>query len=271
MSKSSKVSTNGHQVAGHVWSKDTKEVHKINLEKQTCQRTGKDTGQTWEDTDLVLDKESHDKYSRELKELEAKFTGSPLIKQGAELILRGLKEDCGVPTDTDENFADTPNRVARLYVEMFGINKHADEEVDHILSKAFPGSYEEMVLVKNISVPSMCPHHLLVVNYNVSLAYIPRKGGKVLGLSKLSRLAQLVAAKPALQEQTTYDLANILYTKLKARGAACFIEGKHSCVSVRGIKDREAVTVTSAVRGLFRDPGEKSREEFFAALNRPKT
>lgn len=236
-------------------------------DEPTCARTGKKGAKKWSDTSLVLTPEAHDKFRRELDQLEKSFTGSELIRKGAELIIQGLKQDCGVETD-NENFADTPNRVARLYMELFGSTKYAKEEIDDILSKSFPGNYEEMILVKNASAKSMCPHHLLIVDYNVSLGYIPAKGGNVLGLSKLSRLAQLVAAKPALQEETTFEIVDILEKKLKPKGVICFIEGKHSCVSARGVKDANAVTVTSAVRGIFRDVREKSREEFFAAIQK---
>lgn len=247
------------------WNKQEKKPASLGAEI-VCQRSGKTGAKKWDDTNLKLTPQAHDKFSRELKDLEGQFTGSDLVRQGVELILKGLKEDCGVNTD-DENFVDTPRRVSRLYFELFGATRNYDTKVKEILSSSFPSTYEEMVLIKNIKAASFCPHHLLPVLYNIAVAYIPKKGGHVLGLSKLSRLAQLVAAKPALQEQTTYDIAQMLYTQLKgSRGTACYIEGTHSCVSIRGVKDREAITVTSAVRGIFRDPKEQARAEFLSAL-----
>lgn len=233
-----------------------------------CERTGKKGAKLWNDTKLRLTPDSHEKFKRELSSLEQNFTGSELVRQGIELVLQGLKQDCGIDVD-NENFRETPRRVARLYCELFGATKNYDEEINDILSKSFPGTYEEMVLIKDVQAVSFCPHHLLPVTYNIAVAYLPKKGGDVVGLSKLSRLAQLVAAKPALQEQTTHDIAELLSTRLKgSRGAACYVEGRHSCVAMRGVKDREALTVTSAVRGIFRDKSELARMEFFAALKK---
>lgn len=244
--------------------------HNDEITSDVCQRTGDKGARSWEDTKLKLTPKAHDKFKRELEQLEKEFSGSDLIRKGTELILQGLQRDCGVDTG-EENFRDTPNRVARLYMELFGANSSRDEEIEDILSKSFPSTYDDMVIVKDIGAKSCCPHHLLVVDYTICVAYLPKKGGSVLGLSKLSRLAQLVAARPALQEQTTHDIAELLYTRLKGcRGAAVYVEGKHSCVSVRGVKDSEATTVTSAVRGIYRNPRERARDEFFAAIGKPK-
>lgn len=245
--------------------------HDIEPYLSTCDRSGELGASKWPDTKLVLTDKNHNKFKRELQNLEERFTGSDLIRKGAEFIIQGLKEDCGVPTDGNENFKDTPNRVARLYMEMFGGQKYLQENIDEILSTSFPGDYSEMILVKDIKTFGLCPHHLLPVEYSTSVAYIPnsgKKGGRVLGISKLPRLVQLLTSRPVLQEQACFDVANILHTKLKAKGSICFMEGRHFCMAMRGTEQTDALTTTNSVTGIFRDPKEGSRAEFLAALNK---
>lgn len=232
----------------------------------TCERTGKKGAKRWKDTKLVLSEEAHQKYVRELEDMESKFVGGETFRRAAELILQGLREECGIDT-TDKNFEDTPNRYARMMVELFGAQKHFDAKVDEILGTSFPGSYSNMVIIKDISIQSLCPHHLATVSGKATVAYLPEKGGQVLGLSKISRLTKLVAARPALQEQVTEDIANILFKKLKGcRGSAVHIVAKHNCVGTRGVCDAQSSTITSTQLGIFRNPNEQARVEFLAAL-----
>ena len=119
--------------------------------------------------------------------------------------------------------------------------------------------YQEMVISKHNVAFGVCPHHLLPVIYRVSLAYIPTE--KVLGISKLSRLAALMAGQPILQEDLTHELARILHEELASDGAGVYIEGLHLCMAARGIRAHEARVVTSAVRGAFLDQA-GTRDEF---------
>ena len=118
-----------------------------------------------------------------------------------------------------------------------------------LLAKTFPAKYTEMVISKHNTAFGVCPHHLLPVVYRISMAYIPTS--KVLGLSKLSRLARMIARGPRLQEDLTHELADILHNQLQSQGSAVYIEGLHMCMAARGVGAHEARLVTSAVRGVF--------------------
>ena len=141
-------------------------------------------------------------------------------------------------------------------------------EIAELLAKTFPAKYTEMVISKHNTAFGVCPHHLLPVVYRISLAYIPTK--KVLGLSKLSRLARLVARAPRLQEDLTHELADILHNQLQSQGSAVYIEGLHMCMAARGVGAHEARLVTSGVRGVFLDEL-ATREEFIKLVVAPPT
>jgi GTP cyclohydrolase I len=139
-------------------------------------------------------------------------------------------------------------------------------EVDRLLSTTFPAKYTEMVISKHNTCFGVCPHHLLPVIYRVSMAYIPID--RVLGLSKLSRLARMVARGPRLQEDLTHELCDILHVQLHSHGSAVYIEGMHMCMAARGVGAHEARLVTSGVRGVFLDDL-ATREEFVKLVLAP--
>lgn len=175
-------------------------------------------------------------------------------------ILRSLHLCTGID-HYGPNFVHTPGRVARAYAEIFDGLFDDGSKVTEILSKTFPAKSEEMITVGPIQIWSVCPHHLLPVMLRVWIAYIPKK--KVLGLSKLARLAELVAKKPALQEDTTLEIAQLLQKGLQPKGAACLIRGRHLCMEMRGVK-KEAWTTTTALEGVLKKA--EARAEFLAAV-----
>lgn len=181
-----------------------------------------------------------------------------LFREGFEKILEGLGQ-LGYPVATDENFKDTAPRAASGMAEMILCSDAVKTEVAEMLARTFPARYDEMVISKHNVSFGVCPHHILPVVYRISVAYIPRE--KVLGISKLSRLVNLLARRPVLQEDLTHELARILHEDLESRGAAAYIEGLHMCMAARGVQAHEARVVTSAVRGAFRDQPE-TRSEF---------
>lgn len=138
-------------------------------------------------------------------------------------------------------------------------HEHVRERVAGMLQKTFPARYSEMVISKHNVAFGICPHHLLPVLYRISVAYIPRK--KVLGISKMSRMAKLMARSPLLQEDLTHDIARLLHEELDSDGSAVYIEGMHLCMASRGSGSHEARVVTSAVRGVFLDQI-ATRDEF---------
>lgn len=189
-----------------------------------------------------------------------------LFTEGYEKIIEGLGR-LGYDTN-DENFADTAKRAAKGFHELVHHQGQVKDEVAALLAKTFPAKYTEMVISKHNTAFGVCPHHLLPVIYRVSMAYIPTD--KVLGLSKLSRLARLIARGPRLQEDLTHELADILHEQLQSQGSAVYIEGLHMCMAARGVGAHEARLVTSGVRGVFLDHL-ATREEFIKLVVAPQT
>jgi len=163
----------------------------------------------------------------------------------------------------DPNYTQTPRRFAKAYNEIFaGLDEDADEELEKILKVTFPASYNEMVLAKNLQSWSMCPHHFLPVKLRVDIAYIPDE--KVIGISKLPRMVNLLAARPCLQEQLTTDIVTKIDEVLKPKGAIVRLTGEHLCMTMRGVKSNNSSIITTAFLGCFED--QTSRSEFFDAL-----
>ena len=186
-----------------------------------------------------------------------------LFTEGFTKILEGVNQ-LGYDTK-DENFADTAKRAAKGFHELINDQKQVKGEVAALIAKTFPAKYTEMVISKHNTAFGMCPHHLLPVIYRISMAYIPTD--KVLGLSKLSRLARMIARGPRLQEDLTHELADILHRQLASQGSAVYIEGLHMCMAARGVGAHEARLVTSGVRGVFLEMA--TREEFLKLVIAP--
>jgi len=188
-----------------------------------------------------------------------------LFKEGYDKILEGIGL-LGYDVN-DENFTGTAARAAKGLHELIHDQKQVKPEVEALLAKTFPAKYTEMVISKHNTCFGMCPHHLLPVIYRISMAYIPTE--KVLGLSKLSRLARLIARGPRLQEDLTHELADLLHEDLASQGSAVYIEGLHMCMAARGVGAHEARLVTSGVRGVFLELA--TREEFIKLVVAPPT
>ena len=188
-----------------------------------------------------------------------------LFVDGYTKILEGLTR-LGYDTK-DENFAETASRAAKALHELIHDQKQVQFQVSALLAKTFPAKYTEMVISKHNTTFGVCPHHLLPVVYRISMAYIPID--KVLGLSKLSRLARLISRGPRLQEDLTHELADILHNQLASQGSAVYIEGLHMCMAARGVGAHEARLVTSGVHGVFLEHL-ATREEFIKLVCAPQ-
>lgn len=174
------------------------------------------------------------------------------IKEGIKLILEGIGEDI-----TREGLAETPDRIARMYEEIYaGIGQTAEEP----LSKTFASDNHEMVLEKNITFYSTCEHHLMPFYGKAHVAYIPN--GRVVGISKLARTVEVYAKRPQIQEQLTDQIADALVKYLDCKGAMVMIEAEHMCMTMRGIKKPGSKTVTYAMRGDFAE-NERLQDRFF--------
>lgn len=163
---------------------------------------------------------------------------------------------------SDPNYAETPERVAKMYLEMFhGLFEGAEPKVT-----TFPNDecYDHMVIEREIPFYSMCAHHFVPFYGHAHIGYIPND--TIVGLSKLPRVLEFYAKRPQLQERLTKQVAEYLWTHLKPRGVMVVIEARHLCVEMRGVKKPGAMTSTSAIRGCFSD--RKVREEFLALIRR---
>lgn len=188
-----------------------------------------------------------------------------LFTEGYGKIIEGLAQ-LGYDTN-DENFRDTAARAAKGFHELVEGQRQTKAQIAALLAKSFPAKYAEMVISKHNTAFGVCPHHLLPVVYRISMAYIPTE--RVLGLSKLSRLARLMARGPRLQEDLTHDLCDVLHTQLGSQGSAVYVEGLHMCMAARGVGAHEARLVTSGVRGVFVEMA--TREEFLKLVIAPST
>lgn len=165
------------------------------------------------------------------------------IRRAVREILLAVGED-----PEREGLLETPDRVARMYREVFR-GLHQDPRVH--LKKLFTQRCDEMVLIRDIRLVSFCEHHLLPVIGQAHVAYIPN--GKVVGLSKIPRVIDVLSKRPQLQERLTQQAADLLMKELDARGVAVVIEASHSCMTIRGVEKPDSSFVTSAVRGGFKD------------------
>ena len=166
--------------------------------------------------------------------------------------VRGILVALGDDPDR-EGLIDTPERVARMYQGVFEGMNYSNHEIAQMFNKTFEhkgSEYKDMVIVKDIDVFSYCEHHLaLMYDMKVSVAYIPR--GRVIGLSKISRIADMVAKRLQLQERIGSDIADVMTEIIGSDDVAVIIEGTHSCMSARGIKKSQATTKTYTLRGQF--------------------
>ncbi|GIU84777.1 MAG: GTP cyclohydrolase 1 [Acidimicrobiales bacterium] len=167
------------------------------------------------------------------------------IERAVREILIAIGED-----PDREGIRDTPARVARMYEEIFS---GLTESPDHHLQVTFAADHDEMVMVRDIPMVSVCEHHLTPFIGKAHVAYIPNEDGRITGLSKLARLVDAYARRPQVQERLTTQIADEIEKTLEPRGVLVVIEAEHLCMSMRGVRKPGATTVTSAVRGLFRD------------------
>ncbi len=182
------------------------------------------------------------------------------IREAIKDILIAIGED---PDRRD--LKETPNRVAEMYEEIFsGIRQSPERELEVILDQ----KHDEIILLKNIPLYSVCEHHLIPFIGRAHIAYIP-KDGRVTGLSKLARVVDILSRRLQIQERLTTQVAEIIMKKLRPRGVMVVVEAEHLCMSFRGVKKPGILTVTSAVRGIFKE-NEKTRAEALSLIGTEK-
>jgi GTP cyclohydrolase I len=174
------------------------------------------------------------------------------IERGVRLLLDGIGED-----PERAGLRETPSRVARMYEEIFaGI----DVDAAQIVTVVEGADFDELIMVRDIPLYSVCEHHLLPFVGKAHVAYIPNKSQQITGLSKVARVVDILAKKPQVQERLTTEIAEAIERALSPRGVFVVIEAEHLCMTMRGVKKPGSLTVTSAVRGLFRTDA-RTRQE----------
>jgi GTP cyclohydrolase I len=190
--------------------------------------------------------------------------GPPIDQARIEKAVREILIAVGEDPDRD-GLLDTPARVARAYAEQFAGLRERPEDV---LATVFDANHDEMVLVKDIEVYSTCEHHLVPFHGVAHVGYTPNARGQITGLSKLARLVDVYARRPQVQERMTSQIADALMDILEPRGVIVVIEAEHLCMTMRGVRKPGAKTVTSAVRGDFRDSPSTRAEAMSLILGR---
>ncbi len=186
----------------------------------------------------------------------------PYDQARAEAAVRELLAAIGEDPERD-GLIDTPARVARMYAEITGGMRMTPEDV---LTTTFDIGHDEMVMVRDIELWSMCEHHLVPFTGVAHVGYIPAESGKITGLSKLARLVDVYAKRPQVQERLTTQIADALMEILEARGVIVVVEAEHLCMTMRGVKKAGARTITSAVRGIMHNAA--TRSEAMALIHR---
>ncbi|MGI6434894.1 MAG: GTP cyclohydrolase I FolE [Syntrophomonadaceae bacterium] len=190
--------------------------------------------------------------------MEHKSIDRDKVEQAVRMILEAVGEN-----PEREGLRDTPRRVARMYEEIF---QGCEQEPRDFLKVSFTEYHDELVLIKDIPLYSMCEHHLLPFYGKAHVAYIP-KGGRVVGISKLARVAEAYARRPQVQERLTSQIADCIYDTVKPFGVAVVIQAEHMCMTMRGVRKPGTLTVTSAVRGLFETRAQTRNELLSLILN----
>ena len=179
------------------------------------------------------------------------------IKKAVASIIKAIGEDT-----KREGLIDTPRRFAEMYAELFtGIDQDPAEE----LKVGYELGHREMVILKDIHFYSMCEHHFLPFYGVVHIGYIPNEEGRIVGISKLARVVEIIAKRPQIQERMATDIAEVIVDGLKPDGVAVVIQAEHMCMIMRGIKKPGSSVITSALRGNFRKKP-ASRAEFFSLV-----
>jgi GTP cyclohydrolase I len=181
------------------------------------------------------------------------------VIEGVRMILQGIGEDPSRP-----GIVTTPQRVADMYAEIFaGLGRDAAELVTVVAG----AGHDEMIMVRDIPLASLCEHHLTPFLGHAHVAYVPNRDGRITGLSKIARVVDLLSRRPQVQERLTTEIADALERALEPRGVFVMIEAEHLCMTMRGIKKPGSVTVTSAVRGVFRSDA-RTRAEALELVRR---
>lgn len=197
---------------------------------------------------------------KQLDRTQAKFDRNKIM-QAVKMLIEAIGDD-----PNREGLKGTPDRVARMYEEIFEGMLYSNEEIAGMFNTCFENEANDLVVVQHIPIFSYCEHHLaLMYNMTVSIGYIPK--GKVIGLSKVARIAEMCGKRLQLQERIGSDIADVLEKVLDTNDIIVVIEGEHSCMTTRGIKSRGSKTKTATLRGIFKEDI-AVRNEFYNLISK---
>lgn len=212
---------------------------------------------------IVLCIKCSDLFAEETDLLHKFYCIPPLMVEGVKKMLLGLKSVYG-ELDLDSNhLKQTPTRVARMFIELCsGLGQDPDI---HIKTAFEESDYKGIVLTSNIQFTSLCVHHMAVFRGIAHVGYIP--DGKIVGLSKLNRVVEILSARPQVQEQLTYQVAHTIHDNLKPKGTAVIIQATHDCIAVRGVKSKGSITKTSEMLGIFLENKNNCKDELLHMIS----
>lgn len=203
----------------------------------------------------------------ELKLVDIFYQIPDKMSQGVELVLEGLKEVYPNLNLDNGHFAQTPSRVARMFIELCaGLGQ---DPAVHLQTSFEESDYGGIILIKDIQFTSLCAHHFAIFRGKAHVGYIP-KNKRIIGLSKINRIVEILAARPQVQEQLTFQIADTIYKALKPKGIAVVVEAEHDCIAVRGVKSKGSTTKTSEMRGIFLKNYRQCKDEFMSLIAEEK-
>lgn len=236
------------------------------INKKNCRRCGITIQQTpLCPNRYILCNKCYIARGEELKLIDVFYNVPSLMKEGVELILQGLVQTYpNLKKDMEsQHMAQTPSRVARMFIELC-VGLAQDPKV-HMTTAFEESDYGGIVLVKNIQFVSLCMHHMVPFKGVAHVGYIPN--GKIVGLSKINRIVEIIAARPQVQERLTRDIVHLIQDTLKPKGVMGVIQARHDCIEIRGVKSKGSSTVTSELTGIFIKNSKNCKEEFLNLIN----
>ena len=203
----------------------------------------------------------------EVKLIDIFYDVPEKMTDGLRMMLEGLKEVYPKLDLDNGHFVQTPSRVARMFIELCaGL---AQDPAVHLQTSLEEGQYGGIILIKDIEFTSLCAHHFAIFRGKAHVGYIP-KNKRIIGLSKINRIVEILAARPQVQEQLTFQIADTINKHLKPKGIAVVVEAEHDCIAVRGVKSKGSITKTSEMRGIFLTNYRNCKNEFMSLIAQDK-
>lgn len=252
--------TEGGLVCVHCGKTEEEEVEEVGRKLHIHHKNGNPNDNRFENL-APLCSSCHITLHNKLRANTEEFTGNRRIIRAVSSIL----DELGVDQE-DPDFRETPERVARMFVETCQRCFEDDEaRIEDLVSTTFPEEHDEFIVIDNINAYSMCPHHLRVIEYKVDFGYIP--GDEIIGLSKIPRLIKYLAKKPEVQEAYTEEIVDVFHDAVEPRACIAYVKGKHHCMTSRGVEAHNSQTTTTALRGdAHPDEGDPHIKEEFLKL-----